>query len=87
MNFNIEDYNINREVIICKRISISVEHIILNNSCLIKVLFFDSDDVNASSIETKFVLCSGPAYKEWGNDDNYLIDFVCKQLNISIKNV
>jgi hypothetical protein len=82
MLFNIEDYEIN--CVIAKRISISVEAIILKDSCMIKTLFYDE---NEKVIVHANVLCNGPAYKKWGYDDHYLVDFVCDYLKIKIKNI
>jgi hypothetical protein len=79
MIFNIEDYKING--INAKRVSISVEAMILKDSAVLKALFYDED---GKEITHQYVLCSGPAYKLW-KDDDFIINYVFERLNIKIK--
>lgn len=62
-------------------ISINVVQMNLNNSANIAVtLFTDSGKVATNTILTM----SGSDYLKWGNDDNYIKEYVSAQLGITI---
>lgn len=63
------------------QMKLSVINIVLNSSATIGVRFFNS---SGASIYYTEVLCEGEDYSNWGNDDEYLINFVCTQLGVVI---
>jgi len=62
-------------------ISINVNNIKPNSSANIKVIFYT--DKQTSGGLTNLVL-SGTDYNDWGNDDDYIKNYVASQLNIVI---
>jgi hypothetical protein len=59
------------------RFSLDIIELILNTSATFRVLCYD---VNNKLIETKFVSLEGTDYTNWGNDDEYVVQFVSSQL-------
>lgn len=55
--------------------SINVE---LNSSATIIVLLYPVE--NSGTIVSRIIVMSGTDYANWGNDDNYLIEFIKQQL-------
>ena len=62
-------------------ISINVNNIKFNNSANIKVIFY-TDKQTSGGITT--LVLSGSDYNDWGNDDDYIKNYVASQLNIVI---
>jgi hypothetical protein len=83
MDVLIKDFNIQLEPIIAKRVHISVENVLLNTRVRVRVVIYSTDNIGDSSyIDTKFIDIEGDEYKNWGSDDQYLIDLVLKKLGI-----
>ncbi len=55
--------------------------IILDEKALINVNLVNDRN---NSILRKHIELSGEDYNNWGNDDNYIIQFICNKLNIQI---
>ena len=53
----------------------------LNSSATIGVRFFNS---SGASIFYKEVVCAGQDYANWGDSDEYLVNFVCQKLGVII---
>jgi hypothetical protein len=62
-------------------ISINVNNIVLFQSANIVVNFFD---INKIFISTQLLTLAGDDYTNWGDDDEYIINYVATTLNITI---
>jgi len=60
---------------------ISVIGVQLNSSATIGVRFFSG---SGSCVSYKELVCEGEDYSNWGNDDEYLVNFVCGKLGVVI---
>jgi hypothetical protein len=77
MNQTIYDIEpITRTKLITK-MKIEVMSILLFESCNIRILFCDDDN---SIIDCKILIMENEDYTNWSNDDNYIIDFVKKNI-------
>jgi hypothetical protein len=63
------------------RFSLDIIELILNTSATFRVLSFDAND---KIVKTQFVSLIGTDYTNWGNDDEYVINFVAEQLGFII---
>jgi len=63
------------------RFSLDISQMTLNESAIFRVSLYDSND---SCFGNKYVTLEGQAYLDWGNDDQYVIDFVAHQLGFVI---
>lgn len=60
--------------------TILLQNFIIGKSVDLIVSLFDNDNKFVSTI---LIALDGDAYADWGNDDTYLITFVCNKLNFS----
>jgi hypothetical protein len=63
------------------RFAMDIIELILNTSATFRVISYDID---GASIETQFVVLSGTAYSNWGNNDEYVVQYVANQLGYVI---
>jgi hypothetical protein len=63
------------------RFAMDIIELILNTSATFRVISYDIDGV---SIETQFVVLEGTAYSNWGNNDEYVVQYVANQLGYVI---
>ena len=83
MNILIKDYIIPQEPKIAKRISIQVFEINFGVSVSVRVIMYNSPNLDHMSYcDIKTLKIEGDEYNNWGNDDNYLIDLVLSKLGI-----
>ena len=79
-------YNIQPKEIITinliNRITIQTHNIIMNESVNLLVSYYDDKD---KYCETIHLILDGDDYKNWGTDDNYLLNWVCNKLNLTIQ--
>lgn len=61
------------------KITIQITNIIINKSVVLLVSFYDDKDKYISTLNLNL---EGEDYSNWGNDDNYLINYVSNKLNI-----
>ena len=80
-NFNIEPKEIITTTTITK-ITITTHNIIINYSINLLVGYYDDKD---KYVETIHLVLDGEDYKQWGSDDNYLLNWVCNKLNLTIQ--
>ena len=80
-NFNIKPKEIITTTTITK-ITITTHNIIINSSVNLLVTYYDEKD---KYVETIHLLLDGEDYKLWGSDDNYLLNWVCNKLNLTIQ--
>jgi hypothetical protein len=78
MEQNIADYQITGPV--AKKVTITVDEIVLNSHAKITVSFFDE---NGSCVDNKFLKMEVSDYDGWGTDDEYVKSWTLAQLNIS----
>ena len=64
------------------KINYSVNSFIFKTIISFNVILLD-DNNNIFSV--KLITLEGEDYKKWGNDDNYVIEYICKKLNLSPK--
>ena len=62
-------------------INVSVKEVTLNKAATIFTEFYKSNGV-CIEIKTDYLL--GDDYLAWGNDDNYVINWVCKRYNLTL---
>ena len=63
------------------RFALDIIELILNTSATFRVISYDID---GASIETQFVVLEGTAYSNWGNNDEYVVQYVANQLGYVI---
>ena len=80
INVNIKDYELVK-INIINNIQIYVNQLVLFNSISICVRLFHDNIL----IENQMLDISGTDYTNWGNDDNYIVDFVLTNLGLSRK--
>lgn len=75
---------IQQQPVIAKRIHIKVTTITFNESAKFDVDFYKSNEpYDMDLIKTETVLIEGDEYKEWKDDDDYIINLICKKLGIN----
>ena len=62
-----------------KYIKIEVFQMILFDSCSFNIFLYDE---NKNIIEMKFIKLEDENYKLWANDDEFILNFIKKELNI-----
>lgn len=60
-------------------ITIQVSSIIFNTSAILLVSLYDNNDKYVSTVNLDL---TGEDYTNWGNDDDYLLQYVSNKLNI-----
>lgn len=63
------------------RFVLDITELILNTSATFRVISYGID---GKSIETQFVVLEGTAYSNWGNNDEYVVQYVANQLGYVI---
>jgi|688.fasta_scaffold606456_2 hypothetical protein len=64
------------------RFSLDIIELLLNQSATFRVSLYNAND---KVIDTKFVTVEGTDYSNWGNDDEYIVQFVASQLEFTRK--
>ena len=80
-SFNIQPKEIITTTLVT-RITIQTHNIIMNESVNLLVSYYNDKD---KYVETTHLLLDGDDYKNWGSDDNYLLNWVCNKLNLTIQ--
>ena len=78
MEQNIADHQIVGPI--AKKISISVDEMVLNSHARITVSFRDSSDNN---VHNEFLTMTGSDYDAWGSDDNYVKTWALSKLGLT----
>jgi len=63
------------------KFNVVVREVILNTRATLVVTCYDS---NNKLIETKTIVLSGADYDNWGANDDYIINYVARQLGFTI---
>ena len=63
------------------RFTLDIIELVLNTSATFRVVTYDID---GASIDTQFVVLEGTAYSNWGNNDEYVVQYVANQLGFVI---
>jgi len=63
------------------RFALDIIELILNTSATFRVITYDID---GASIDTQFVVLDGTAYSNWGNNDEYVVQYVANQLGFTL---
>ena len=63
------------------RFVLDITELILNTSATFRVISYG---IEGKSIETQFVVLEGTAYSNWGNNDEYVVQYVANQLGYVI---
>ena len=63
------------------RFALDITELILNTSATFRVTSYG---IEGRSIETQFVVLAGTAYSNWGNNDEYVVQYVANQLGYVI---
>jgi len=61
------------------KIKIEVESIELNTKAKFRVFLFSDDNL----VKIEYVELTNNDYENWGNDDNYIINYILTQLGLS----
>ena len=59
---------------------INVMNVVLFNSVSVQAVLLDA---NNNYIDTKIIVIKDADYLNWGNDDNYIVNYVLNELNLS----
>jgi hypothetical protein len=71
INVNINNYNLVQTNVI-NNIKIHINQIVLFTSLSLSVRFYQ----DTTLVENRILNLTGTDYTDWGNDDNYIINFV-----------
>ena len=63
------------------RFALDIIELVLNTSATFRVINYDID---GASIETQYVVLEGTAYSNWGNNDEYVVQYVANQLGFTL---
>jgi hypothetical protein len=63
------------------RFSLDISQMELSVSATFRVSLYDAND---KYISNKYVIIEGQDYTAWGNDDQYVIDFVAQKLGFTL---
>jgi len=63
------------------RFTLDISKMTLNSSASFRVSFFDAND---KYIDATNVTLEGQAYLDWGNDDQYVINYVAAELGFTL---
>lgn len=63
----------------CNYLGIFLTNMSLGQNATFKINTFDED---AQVVKTDLVRLDGEDYEKWGDDDQYVIDYICQKLNI-----
>jgi len=63
------------------RFAMDIIELVLNTSATFRVISYG---VDGASIETQFVVLEGTAYSNWGNNDEYVVQYVANQLGFTL---
>jgi hypothetical protein len=63
------------------RFTLEITELVLNTSATFNVLCFDLND---KMVYTQFISLEGEDYTNWGNDDEYVVEFAAQQLGFVI---
>ena len=63
------------------RFSLDISKMTLNSSAAFRVSLFDAND---KYIDATIVTLEGQDYLNWGNDDQYVINFVAQKLGFTL---
>jgi len=63
------------------RFAMDIIELILNTSATFRVITYDID---GASIDTQFVVLDGTAYSNWGNNDEYVVQYVANKLGFTL---
>ena len=58
----------------------SVDRLILSQSISFNVLLIDQ---YKNILQIQKVILEGDDYKQWGNDDTYIVNYICDKLNLT----
>lgn len=87
MNLEIDDYELQQEPLIAKRIYIKLVELRFNESAKFEVYFYKAiEEYDMRLVKTEIIEIKDDEYKEWKNDDNYIIDLIFRKLGIQKKN-
>lgn len=59
------------------RFTLDIVELLLNQSATFRVSLYN---INDKLVDTKFVTLEGADYNNWGNEDEYILQFVANQL-------
>lgn len=88
MEISIDELNIPQEPLIAKKISIKIGDIKFSESATFFVYFYNTTEITSlfnesNIIKTQVVVIEGDEYKNWKDDDQYIIDLICNKLGIT----
>ena len=63
------------------RFSLDIIELILNTSATFRVISYDITNI---MVDTQFVVLDGTDYLNWGNDDEYVRQFVANKLGFTL---
>lgn len=93
MEFEVNDLVLEQEPLKVKKIEIKLAELKFNESVTFYVYFFKEPNnshchkhFDTHYIKMETVKIEGDEYKEWKNDDNYIIELVCQKLGVNINN-
>ena len=88
MDLAIQDFDIPQEPKVATRIYIQVVELKFGESVRFKVHFFMNPDITSmNTAKVEEVLVEGDEYKEWKNDDEYIINLICSKLGLTRKEI
>ena len=59
----------------------SVKELVFNESITFSISIVDQND---KILQNTHIIVDGEDYKNWSNDDTYIINFICRKLNLTL---
>lgn len=82
MNVDIIDYEIPQEPKVATKIRINIAEIVFNKSAKFNIYYqLENDDI----VKTELVNIENEEYKNWNNNDDYIIELVLSKLGLRKK--
>lgn len=69
-----------QDPLLAYKFDVIVDSIVFNDSASLKVVLYNEKD---AIIKIQYLLMQGQAYLDWGSNDDYVIEWVRQQLDLS----
>lgn len=85
MDILIEESRVPQPDLIVKNICIKISNLTFGQNASFMVQLFPEGIEYIDKPIIKYIDLTPDEYKQWGNDDNYIINLICQKLNLKLK--
>ena len=87
MDILIEEARVQQPDLIINNINIKILNLVFGHSATFMVQLFPEGSEYIDKPIVKYVDLTPDEYKQWGNDDIYVINLICQKLNLKLKKI